>query len=381
MTHVRTSLLLGLLVFFAGCEDNPSDTIDFTGAAPVLRTAVANPLSFNLDALPASGGVYRLSVAVTATAQDPQGLDDIRSVEWSVYPPLSASPVAAGTLTPSILVPGTGYREFTSVVLFEVTKNQTGLYRLEIRAVDQAGLRSTASSTMLTVRLNNTAPVLSLPGAREVARSGADSVRFHVTVSALDSNGLSDIAQVSVRALNSTDSSSVVMADDGSRSAGDLAAGDGHFSAFVWVVPRTSLEQVVFEYAARDLAGALSNVLQRSVNNAPPRFVSLTVPSVIQRPASGSSLISFFAQVDDPNGRTDIDSVYFRNLSSTSPSIIAMYDDGDLAQHGDSIAADGRYSRILSIDATTSTGIKEFRFSAVDRGGARADSTRFITIN
>ncbi len=109
--------------------------------------------------------------------------------------------------------------------------------------------------------------------------------------------------------------------------------------------------------------------------------MSLTIPSTITRPGSGSSLISFFAAVADTNGRTDIDSVYFVNLSSTTPAPVLMYDDGDLTTHGDSVAADGVWSRRLSIDATTSTGAKTFRFSATDRAGARADSTRIITIN
>jgi hypothetical protein len=69
------------------------------------------------------------------------------------------------------------------------------------------------------------------------------------------------------------------------------------------------------------------------------------------------------------------------NLSSVTPTVVLMYDDGDLAVHGDSVAADGTWSRRLSIDASNSTGAKTFKFSATDRAGARIDSTRIITIN
>jgi hypothetical protein len=57
-----------------------------------------------------------------------------------------------------------------------------------------------------------------------------------------------------------------------------------------------------------------------------------------------------------------------------------MYDDGDLAAHGDSLAGDGTFSRLLSIDAATSTGQKQFRFSVTDRSAARADTLKIITI-
>lgn len=381
MTHVRVLLSLVFLALIGGCEDNPSDVIDTTGAAPIVRAVSVSPLAFNLDALPHSGSTYSLSVVITATVGDPQGPADIAGVLWSVTPPGAGAPLSSGSLAPTTGVPGATEQEYASVVRFDVTRSQTGRYRLELKAVDKSGLAGTISMTWLTVGVNNTPPVLTLPGAREVARAGTDSVRFLVTVSARDSNGLADIADVTVRALNSRDSSSVVMTDDGSRARGDAIAGDGIYTAFAWVMPRTSLDQVVFEYRARDRAGASSPVLLRSVNNQPPRFVSLTVPAVIQRPPGGTSLVSFFARVDDPNGLTDIDSVYFRNLSSTAPTNILMYDDGDITQHGDSTAADGIYSRILSIDAATTPGVKEFRFSAVDRGGARADSTRLITIN
>jgi hypothetical protein len=96
--------------------------------------------------------------------------------------------------------------------------------------------------------------------------------------------------------------------DDGSRIHGDVTAGDGVLSS-THGAPTSSLEDVVFEYRANDRAGTESNILRRSANNQSPRFTGLTVPSVIQRPSSGTSLVSFYASVEDPNGRQDIDSV------------------------------------------------------------------------
>jgi hypothetical protein len=171
------------------------------------------------------------------------------------------------------------------------------------------------------------------------------------------------------------------MFDDGLRSNGDAVAGDGVFSRYAWIVPVANLQDVVFEFRGTDRDGKQSNIVRRAVANSAPSFVSFAVPSTIQRPASGSRLVTFAASVEDQNGLADIDSVYFRNMSSATPTIILMYDDGNLAAHGDSVASDGTYARILSIDATTTPGTKEFRFSVVDRAGARSDVTKNITIN
>jgi len=381
MTHVRIFVLLYLIAALYGCEDTPSEVIDFTGSAPVLRSTSVSPSVFNLDQQPITGNVYRLSSTLSATVSDPQGLADVQQVAWSVYAPGGSSPIAQGTLAPVVQVPGSEIREYTSVATFEANRSATGAYRMEIVAVDGSALRSTIAQITITVRVTDLPPVLSLPGARHIPVTGVDGYYYALTVFAEDSSGLNDISQVTVRAIGSKDSSAKSMVDNGNRSLGDAIAGDGVYTVLMWVYPATALQDVVFEYKAVDRAGSQSNLLRRSAGNQPPRFASLNVPSVIQRPASGSSLVSFFASVTDPNGLPDIDSVYFRNLSSTNPVPFLMYDDGDLTQHGDSVAADGTYSVVLAITSTNSTGAKDFRFSVVDRAGARADTSRVITIN
>lgn len=380
MKHVRNAYVVLLIAALMGCDETPSTVADPTGTAPVLETSSASPVAFDLDAQQPQAGVYHLQAYLSATVSDPQGLSDVREVRWTVYPPGGATAIASGALSAGA-VSGTGLaREYYAAVAFDATRATMGTYRVEVIATDAAGFRSSASAIAMRVRSGSTAPVLSLAGARQMNTAG-DSTLFAISVTALDSNGLGDVAQVAVRALASRDSSSTQLYDDGARAHGDAIAGDGVFSGFRWVRPLTVIRSIVFEYRATDAGGKQSNTLLRSANNEAPHFVSLTIPSTITRPGSGSSLISFFAAVADTNGRTDIDSVYFVNLSSTTPAPVLMYDDGDLTTHGDSVAADGVWSRRLSIDATTSTGAKTFRFSATDRAGARADSTRIITIN
>ena len=375
--RVLASLLC--VVFFVGCENSTLVPQGPSGSSPVIQSLLVTPVDINIDAQTPSGGVYLLSLAVQASVTDPQGEGDIREASYRLSAPGASQPLTAGALTGTVVRPGTTV--FNASVSFSVTRAQTGVYLLEVFAVDRSGFSSTVFLQQILVRKSSTPPVLSLPGVREVARQGADSTQFAVTVSAADSDGLNNIQAVTVRALYARDSSTVQMYDDGVKSHGDNVAGDGVFSIFSWIVPTGNLEDVTFEYRATDRDGGQSNIVRRVVANSAPRFLSLAVPSTIQRPATGSSLVTFAATVEDPNGLADVDSVYFRNLSSANPIPVLMYDDGNLVLHGDSVASDGTYARILTIDASTTPGTKEFRFSVVDRAGARGETTRNITIN
>jgi hypothetical protein len=121
--------------------------------------------------------------------------------------------------------------------------------------------------------------------------------------------------------------------------------------------------------------------VRRPIANELPRFTALDVPLTITRPATGSTLITFAVTVADGNGLSDIDSVYFRNMSATTPVPFLLFDDGNIAAHGDTTAGDGSYASILQITSSNTPGAKLFQFSVTDRVGSRADSTITITIN
>jgi hypothetical protein len=328
-----------------------------------------------------STGIYQISLNLNATVNDPQGTADIASVSYTLLGPSGDTPLATGTLTTAPPAAGTTQVNCTGVLGFTVTRAMAGIYHCAINAADRAGHVSATMSTRITIILGNSYPHLSSPGVRIVAQSGNDSTQVALSIAAADSNGVTDITLVTARAAGARDSADVAMFDDGLRSHGDAIAGDGIYSAFTWVVPRATIEEVSFQFRATDRAGHQSIPVERQVANAPPRFLSLNVPSTIQRPTSGTSLVSFFASVTDDNGLTDIDSVYFRNMTSASPVPVLMYDDGDITNHGDAVAHDGTYSRIVSIDASTTPGVKVFQFSVTDRAGARADTAKAITIN
>ncbi|MCC6396765.1 MAG: hypothetical protein IT282_07070, partial [Bacteroidetes bacterium] len=177
MTHVRILFLLLFTAVFAGCEDTPSEVLDLVGAAPVLRSTSVSPSSFNLDNQQMTGTVYRLSTTLGATASDPQGVDDIRQVQWSVFAPSGGTPIAQGLLVPGV-VSGAGVREYSSTATFEVERSGLGEYRMEIFAVDATNLKSSITQATLRVHLNDAPPVLSLAGARQTGSAGSDSAQF-----------------------------------------------------------------------------------------------------------------------------------------------------------------------------------------------------------
>jgi hypothetical protein len=382
--HFGATLLCGfsfLALTFPSCEKQDAGVVDFSGAAPYILEAAITPASALLESFPLSNGSYLITAQVVATVSDPQGIADIGHVQYTLFKPGSQSALAQGTLTPSQLPGGGTARTFTATFSFSATRADVGDYRCEILATDAGSLASNTRSLRLSLLLNSTPPVLGTPGIRLLAQRGSDSLFFGLTIDVRDSSGYGTIRDVTVRALATRDSSSRQLFDDGQRMHGDGTAGDGNYSLQLWVSPARLLQDIVFEFNANDADGLKASPVRRAYANRPPTFVDLNVPTEITRPTSGTKLVNFYAVVSDPDGLTDIDSVYFRNLSSSNSVIILMYDDGDLLGHGDALARDETYSRTLSIDATASTGIKEFRFSVVDEGGARVDVSKFISIN
>jgi hypothetical protein len=366
---------------FISCEENTLSPVAAGSGAPFVSAATVTPTSsLNIDNLTPVNGKYLITAAIFAKVSDPDGPGDIAQVTYRLYKLNSAEVFTSGTMNRLSGLPDTSYLTFSANVSLSVARSETGTYRIEITAEDNAHLVSNALSGSLRVTRTNTAPVLGVPGIRTLASAFPDSARFLLFVNAADSDGIADINLVQVQTLNTTDTSPRVMPDNGPGGSGDLIAGDGVFSLVVSVKPLTSPADVVFEFSAKDNAGAQSNIVRRTLRNRPPIINSLAVPDSIQLPSDGSKLVLFYMTASDSDGLGDIDSAYFRNESSSTPTSILMYDDGDLNTHGDDTAGDGVFSRILSIDAGTSTGNKEFHFHVVDKEGARAEVIRTIKI-
>ncbi len=150
---------------------------------------------------------------------------------------------------------------------------------------------------------------------------------------------------------------------------GDRTAGDLEFTG---ILNRTFLSGVstsrfyfnFFVHDGKDETGPVTIVIsQNPAFGRPPVISNLIMPDTVIL-QSAPALFSIFITASDPDGPDDIRTVYFPSAGSGNP--IELFDDGDLANHGDSTANDRIYSRALQLPPTTPTGIYRFHFRAVD---------------
>lgn len=116
--------------------------------------------------------------------------------------------------------------------------------------------------------------------------------------------------------------------------------------------------------------------------NVPPVISNLRAPESLTVPTSDTVKILLGIDVYDADGKDDIDKVFFNTYkpdgSPSSGNPFLMYDDGNLLAHGDLIANDGTYSRIIILPPGTTKGIYRFDFQAMDKKG---ESSNIITHN
>jgi len=169
------------------------------------------------------------------------------------------------------------------------------------------------------------------------------------------------------------------MQDDGN--APDSVAGDFRYSCTINVTNISCLlvGQYSIQLIAENNAGLLSNQINSifsvvMTDNKAPVVSSLFAPDSIAIPSSGLTINSLSVFALDSNGICDIKRVFFNSFrpdGTPSPlNPFTMYDDGNLLEHGDSLAGDRRFSLIIQISSTqTTTGWFTFKYQAEDNSG------------
>lgn len=381
MTIARSTLIFLLAVLSLCCEKNNLGTVDVSTDVPFLSAPVLSPDSIYIDGLVPTDSLYAISVVASVQVQSPgSGL----SLTAAAVSPGGAQTLALAALHDDGVAPDQVAHDsvYAGRLEFRIKRTAFGRYRVQFVARNGSGTSGNVVERTLILARANSSPALASAGIRPSTPPGSssDSTRVLLTIVASDSDGIGDIRQVMVTPRNTMDSTARAMVDNGNLAQGDQVAGDGVFSSYLWVRPTGRLQDVEFVFAATDRHSAQSNEVRRSYANHAPIILRLVAPSTIQRPATDSTLVRFFQTVADSDGLGDIDSVYFRNFTSTNPTNFPMFDDGNLTIHGDSVANDGTYSRIVSINAATTPGPKEFHFYVVDRFGARDSLVKTITV-
>jgi hypothetical protein len=254
-----------------------------------------------------------------------------------------------------------------SLFTLSCEKNKGGL----IDPVYQTPYLLSSSATTALVNLDTSMTV--------VTPLGDNTYRISNTVNAtaIDRNGENHIAQV-LYYLSRPDAdhyfSTGLMTLNSQRQDTLL------FSAtFSFIVNRTEIGAYKIEVLAQTALHQSSNTVQSSIivtrGNTPPHLANLTIPDTLHVPNSGTTTVFFGVSATDLDGLGDIEKVFFRSINSSSPDFEQpMFDDGQTDVTGDSVANDGRFTRLIPLLPSATLGRREFRFWARDKSGTLSDS-------
>lgn len=115
--------------------------------------------------------------------------------------------------------------------------------------------------------------------------------------------------------------------------------------------------------------------------NYPPVLSNLSIPSE----ALWNVPFKFSIKVTEPNGLSDIESVYYelyrpdgtKMVNTDGISLFPLFDDGKTANNGDEKANDGTYTVYLVFPQNQPTGTWRFEFTAKDRSGELSNTITY----
>lgn len=203
-------------------------------------------------------------VFLSVEVEDPQGLTDIDSVVFQIFPPWnpvhSYESLFRDNGLSGDLVEDDGIFSFRGS--FTGILRIGGRYAMRIYAQDHGGLTSQTITVPFFVISDNDPPVLSdLEMPDTVSRSTVGS--FVISVRVTDPQGPDDIRKVYFNMTKPDGSPSasnpVPMFDDGSY--GDETPGDSIYTLGVSITAQNDTGVYIFEFYAEDWSGALSDVL------------------------------------------------------------------------------------------------------------------------
>lgn len=249
--------------------------VDIPQNAPRLLSASIQPTSVHIDSnridVDSLGNdTYRIRVNITAEAIDADGAGDIGTTSLVITSPRSITPLLTG-IVPQSSVSGDTAR-FADSVSFVIRRSDAGAITIEFQASDNANLASNALSRSLIVNRNNSEPdIFGLLAPDTLRRPTSGTLLFRMAITATDSDGVADIAEVYFRSINSSNPNlHIQLLDDGNLIAsGDSVAGDGRYARILSLPDTVSPGLREFRFWARDFAAAQSDSIIHFVTIIP----------------------------------------------------------------------------------------------------------------
>jgi len=258
-----------------GCESNNLAPVDVKGTPPFVTLVQVGPSAINVDTLTPVNGNYSVATVVTARISNPDGTGNVARVVAEAIRPSTSSPFKQIDLHDDGLSPDLTSNDsiYSGTLPFELTRPQTGRYRVRVSADNSQGLQSNMVEVSFLALRNNSFPVLdtaSLNAPDTVMRPTSGFILFPISIAANDSDGIADIQEVYLRNLDSQNPNArVFLRDDGSFSApplsGDAIAGDGVFTVTVQLNSDNTPGTFRFAYQAADSFGDTSSTFIRRI--------------------------------------------------------------------------------------------------------------------
>ncbi len=370
---VNKILIIGflLLVTFISCEDN-NDTLTGSNQPKILSTRIDS--AWNISA--------NEKYIVEVEGDDPQGIADLNKAMLTVLD-ISESVIFEGELYDN------GSPESGDVIANDgIFRNLffpsqitaiNGDYYFRIVLSDQDGNLSNPSQD--TVSFKRSSPlILSYASAPDSLLSADKSFYFQVEVqdttgNAEDIEAWFDLAESN----SSTVINSYQLYNDGDvQNHGDDVANDSLFSTIEDTsIGAGKLGWYDLRFQAKNQYNSYSNLVIRKVyiENTVGRIYYSSIPETVEIPNSGEVKFYVKAWITDPQGNTDVDSVYCR-IQSSSGSFLSnnnkfmLNDDG---QDGDDTIGDGIYTIGFSINSSNNPDEYTFYFNMRDKVGNLSD--------
>jgi len=325
---------------------------------------------------------YRDTQIVSVLVTDPEGPDDIDSV-WGRYYFDESNPVYTGILFNDDGINGdqtAGDSRYTTSFLPDSGAFIQGIYKIDIWAVDSGGLESAQFDTLFISADSATLtwPALFDPQFEDSTFHYTDSQTVLVFVD--DPQGHDNIDSVWGEWFfvdNPVPVNHILLFDDGTH--GDPIPGDGIFG--VTFMADSGVFAIGLHYMslfASDIDGHQAEQFDTTFTTVGnPTLSNVVAPDSMEKGSPDTAYI--YVDAYDPDGLSNIDSVYFvvtRPDGSSNGIHQYMHDDGEF---GDLVAGDGTYT--LGITAPTpenQTGDYLFTFFAFDLEGNYSNSPEVI---
>jgi hypothetical protein len=264
------SIIFVFTLLFTSCEKDKFNAFDVNVFPPYLFNGRLDKYLIDSDSIKVNGNfsIYdtiTITNRITVHAESPNGLTEIKSLNYYISSPNNISNITEGLLRDDGLSDDSLVHDgiYGAKLSFKIPRVLVGLFSIRVIAIDRNDIPSNELTLGFNIQRLGKAPIisdLSAPDSVTLPPYGFSKI-ITMSVVVSDSNGLADIRVVYFRSLDSSDpTKKFYLYDNGNIAAyGDSVARDGIYSIKVELPFDMIAKPRRFEFQAKDFTGLLSN--------------------------------------------------------------------------------------------------------------------------